>query len=113
MGLLALWLGSVGSDPLEAATRLLDAFFADAWAKSQHYPVQHLAKYPQKYFDPRSEPAKGQVTLESRIRETEAQLKAATLAEDFTQVAVIRSDLKALRRELDDKERKEQLYARR
>lgn len=52
---LARWLLSLRVGTPEAnCTRLLDAFFADAWAQSEHFPIQHLARYPQKYFEPRS-----------------------------------------------------------
>ena len=53
---LAAWLATAPGSPTEALGRLLDAFFGDAWCRSQHFPVRHLARYPQKYFEPRDAP---------------------------------------------------------
>lgn len=72
---LGNWLASLGGDMAASLERLLDAFFADPWARSQHFPVQHLAKYPQKYFEPRSAPAPAaKVDRGERIAELNAQL---------------------------------------
>jgi hypothetical protein len=57
---LAAWACSMPGETSETVTRLLDAFFADQWAASQHFPVRHLARYPQKYFAPRQAPKTAQ-----------------------------------------------------
>lgn len=56
VGTLAAWLGSVPGDAAANLARLLDNFFADRWCHSQHFPIEHLAKRPQKYFEERSAP---------------------------------------------------------
>lgn len=66
LDVLASWLIAM-PDPTAAMSKALDGFFADAWCRSQHFPVAHLAKYPQKYFEPREAPstAREPETIES------------------------------------------------
>lgn len=54
---LAQWACSVHGGPEAAVKRLLDSFFADDWCRSQHFDVRHLARHPQRYFEPRKAPA--------------------------------------------------------
>lgn len=72
---LTTWLTSVPGDTAANLAKTLDAFFADAWTASRHFPVQHLARYPQKYFEPRHEPHSAGNGRPQRAR--------ATTAEDF------------------------------
>lgn len=57
LGTLAAWLESMrreGHVPEAALSRLLDNFFADPYPRSIHFSINHLAKLPQRYFEPRT-----------------------------------------------------------
>lgn len=72
---LAQWYLSLAEPRDETLTRTLDTFFADPWVRSHHFPVNHLAKYADKYREPRGSPAKTKPpeTIES-LRERSKQL---------------------------------------
>lgn len=53
---LTHWLLSLAGEPSANLAKTLDTFFADPWVQSQHFPVGHLAKYPDKYREPRQAP---------------------------------------------------------
>lgn len=90
---LAAWLCSVPGDAPTNLSRLLDAYFADPWARSQHFDVRHLARYPQKYFEPRKAPASAAVAkvdrgeriaeLNSALSELEGDLQNARVEGDL------------------------------
>lgn len=73
---LAAWALSVHGGPENAVKRLLDNFFADPWVASEKccFDVRHLARHPQKYFNPRKAPAAGPtVDVEAEIVKLRAE----------------------------------------
>jgi hypothetical protein len=72
---LARWALSVPGGAEAAVKRLLDNFFADTWCRSRHFPVDHLARHVQKYFDPRKAPASAaRFDPDARLAELRARL---------------------------------------
>ncbi len=105
--LLAAWALSVPGDPKAAVTRLLDGFFADGWARSRHFDVQHLAKYPQKYFEPRAAPrASKRVDPAERLAELRAQFSVLegdlATTHDADKQLRIKTEMAGLRAEMRD-----------
>lgn len=93
--LLARWLVSLRGDMATNLAKLLDGFFADEWCHSAHFPVRHLARHPQKYFEPRSAPAPAAtvdrseriVEINTALSELEGSLAYARSMGDLEQVA--------------------------
>lgn len=56
---LTSWWLSLPGDREANLAKTLDAFFADAWCRSRHFDVSHLARHPGKYFEPREAPSAG------------------------------------------------------
>ncbi len=54
---LATWLSrKPAAERAAALAKTLDTFFADPWARANHFPVNHLGRYAKKYFEPRDMP---------------------------------------------------------
>jgi len=107
---LAAWLATAPGSPTEALGRLLDAFFGDAWCRSQHFPVRHLARYPQKYFEPRDAPKEVTVTLEGQIKAAEDEMRKHR---DAGRMDEMQDAITRLRRLKSDRDAQEAKYARR
>jgi hypothetical protein len=90
---LAAWLSSVQGDPAEVLKRTLDAFFADPYCSTQHFPIAHLARYPQKYFEPRQTPGPG---LRRTSKQARAEAQAAVIARDDAAVKRLVAEAKDL-----------------
>ena len=102
---VAAWLATAPGSPTEALGRLLDAFFGDAWCRSQHFPVRHLARYPQKYFEPRDAPGPAK-TLEQQIELAQSEMRVHRDAGRMDEADAARERLSRLRRERDSQEAK-------
>lgn len=97
VAVVAAWLRSLGSDPRKALARLLDGFFADSWVRSRHYPIGHLSRHPQKYYEPRKtpapvaqvDPAERRTEINSALSEIEGDLHLARMKDpvDLERVA--------------------------
>lgn len=97
----AAWALSL-ADPFAAAQQAIANFFADPWVKSKHYPIAHLAKYPQKYHSPRELEAEAPETVES-LRKVGM---AALLRGDQAEVAKIGKRITALENKADSQVRR-------
>jgi hypothetical protein len=73
---LVSWLLSVKVDRKSSLEKMLNTFFADVWCRSKHYPIAHLAKYPQKYLDPREAPSTGTRTVERELSKPAQEAQA-------------------------------------
>lgn len=69
-------------EPMPAAQRAMGTFFADPYCRERHYPVAHLAKYPQRYHEPRQGPEGGRDAPET-VQSLLTAAKAAVLRGDF------------------------------
>jgi hypothetical protein len=99
---VASWVLSVeGHEPEAVVEQLLNAFFADPWVRSNHYPVGNLARHAAKYFQPREAPPRASRTGGVRTaKAVRAEAAAALLAQDMAAV-------KRLNAEADELERAE------
>lgn len=108
---LAAWLSSLPGDPLAALQTALDNYFADPWVRSQHFPVQHLAKYPQKYLAPRpapsatstADPAERKAELGARLNDLQSRKLFAGLdGKDTTrldtQIETVMAEMRQMKR---------------
>lgn len=89
-------------DPFAAAQQAMANFFADPYCKKQHYPIAHLAKYPQKYHSPRE--------LEADVPETVESLRklglAALMRGDQAEVSKVSKRIDALESRADSQVRR-------
>lgn len=99
---LAAWLSSLSGELEANLARTLDTFFADAWCRSQHFPIAHLARDAHKYFEPREAPTVAKSTPHQQLAALRAEHKTLVDRGEFgDEMTRVLSQIRQLEKDLD------------